>query len=102
MDYIDGDGNTQHQGGGGVALGIFGKERPLSEEELMENINAPDVRYLDDGSIWVYWFDQKIEITDKFEDGICYVKLENEKETLYMTIKHQNGWSASPHKYLAP
>ena len=102
MDYFDGDGNTQHQGGGGVAFDIFGNERPLSEEELMENLNSPDVRYLDDGSVWVYWFDQKIEITDKFEDDVCYVKLENGKETLYMTINYQNGWSTSPRKYLAP
>ena len=69
------------------------------EEELMEDITAPDVIYQDDGSVWVYWFDQKIDITDKFEDNICYVQLINDDDTLYMTIEYQNGYSSSLNKY---
>lgn len=102
MDYVDEEGNSQHQGGGGVAYDIFGNERPLTEEELMEEMNSPDVRYLDDGSVWVYWYDQKIDITDKFEDGVCYIKLVNGEETLYMTAKYQDGWSTSFNKFVEP
>ncbi len=102
MNYIDDEGNSKHQGGGGVAFDAFGNERPLTEEELMEEITAPDVVYKKDGSVWVYWFNQKIDITDKFENNICYVKLENGDKTLYMTVRYENGYSTSPHKYIIP
>lgn len=102
MDYTDGEGNVKHQGGGGVSIADDGTETPLSEEEIMEEMTAPDVEYEDDGSVWIYWFDQKVDITDKFENGVCYVKLENDNETLYMTVMYQNGYATSPHKYLSP
>ncbi|MEA4986581.1 MAG: hypothetical protein VB095_00760 [Anaerovorax sp.] len=102
MDYTDDEGNIKHQGGGGVSFAPDGTEIPLSEDELLEEITAPDVHYEDDGSIWVYWFDQKINITDKFENNVCYVKLVNNEETLYMTVKYQNGYATSPDKYLSP
>ncbi len=102
MDYVDGDGNVKHQGGGGVSIAPDGTETPVSEEALMEQLTAPDVRYEDDGSVWVYWFDQKVDITNQFENDVCYVKLENGEETLYMTIQYQNGYATSPDKYLSP
>lgn len=102
MNYMDDEGNSKHQGGGGVAFDVFGNERPLTEEELMEEITAPDVIYKEDGSVWIYWFNQKIDITDKFENNICYVKLENGDKTLYMTVRYENGYSTSPHKYITP
>lgn len=74
----------------------------MAEDELLDNLMAPDVEYKEDGSIWVYWFEQKIDITDKFENGVCYVKLVNGEETLYMTVKYQNGYATSPDKYLMP
>ena len=102
MDYIDDEGNSKHQGGGGVAMEDDGTERPLTEDELLEEIIAPEVEYKDNGSVWVYWFDQEIDITDKFENNVCYIKLINGKETLYMTVKYQNGYATSPDKYLTP
>lgn len=96
------DGETKEYGGGGVAIDDDGTERPLTESEVMETLNDPEVEYNDDGSVWVYYYDQKIEITDKFEDSVCYLKLSNEDETLYMTIKYQDGWCTSPHKYVDP
>lgn len=102
MDYIDDEGSSKHQGGGGVAIEDDGTERPLTEDELLEEITAPDVHYEDNGSVWVYWFDQKIDITDKFENNVCYIKLVNSEKTLYMTVKYQNGYATSPDKYLTP
>lgn len=102
MDYIDDAGDSKHQGGGGVAIGDDGTERPLTEDELLEELTAPDVSYEEDGSVWVYWFDQKIDITDKFENNVCYIKLVNGEKTLYMTVKYQNGYSISPNKYQMP
>lgn len=102
MDYTDSEGNAKHQGGGGVAIAPDGTETPASEQELMGQLTAPNVEYKDDGSVWIYWFDQKVDITDKFENGVCYVKLESDKGTLYMTVKYQNGYATNPHKYLGP
>lgn len=96
------DGETKEYGGGGIAYEPDGIERPLTEEELLEQLNDPEVDYKDDGTVWVYYYDQKIEITDKFEDDICYLKLSNGDETVYMTIKYQDGWCSSPHKYESP
>ena len=102
MDYTDSEGNVKHQGGGGVSVAPDGTETPASEEELMEELTAPDVRYEEDGSVWIYWFDQKIDITDKFENDVCYVLLKNGNKTLYVTVKYGNGYASSPHKYLSP
>lgn len=102
MDYVDEEGNSQHRGGGGIAYDGLGGERPLTEEELIEQMNSPEIRYLEDDSVWVYWYDQKIDITDKFEDGVCYIKLENGDETLYVTAKYKDNWSTSNHKFLDP
>lgn len=103
MSYQDEHGNTVERGGGGIAISEDGSERPLTEAEIMKYLNSPEVTYEDDGSVWVYYCNQKIEITDKFdEDGICYVKLSNAGEILYMTIKYDNGWCTSPDCYEDP
>ncbi len=99
MEYLDNVGNAIQAGGGGVAINPDGSERPLTQEEILDNLDDPDVRYEDDGSVWIYYFDQKIEITDKFDDNVCYVQVSNGEETLYMTVKYQEGWSTSPYKY---
>lgn len=88
--------------GGGIAIEEDGTERPLTEEEIMDHLKQPDVDYREDGSVWVYYYDQKIDITDRFKDGVCYVKVSNGEDTLYMTILYQNGWCTSPHKYESP
>jgi len=102
MEYTDSEGNAVHQGGGGVAIEDDGSERPLTEDELLDHINSPEVVYEDDGSVWIYYFDQKVDITDKFNDEVCYAEVSNGDETLYMTIKYKNGWSTSPNKYESP
>ncbi len=102
MDYTDSEGNVKHKGGGGVSFAPDGTEIPASEKELMEQLTEPDVSYEDDGSVWVYWFDQKVDITNKFKDGFCYVQLENEGEPLYLTVKYQDGYGTSSHRYLKP
>lgn len=102
MDYIDDEGDSKHQSGGGVAYDENGNARPLKEDEILEHLNKPEVNYEEDGSVWIYYYDQKIDITNKFEDGVCYAKVLNGEETLYMTIKYQNGCSISHRKYQIP
>ena len=63
----------------------------------------PDVEYRDDGSVWVYYHDQKIEITDKFDDdGVCYVKVSDGGKTYYVTVKYENGHGISEKKFISP
>lgn len=102
LDYKDKDGNEVHYGGGGIAFNQDGTERPLTEEELWSEINAPDVQYEEDGSVILYYLDQQMDITDKFEDGICYLQLQVDDETKYMTVKYQNGYAMSPYRYIQP
>ena len=103
LNYSDENGKEVEQGGGGVAFDADGTERPLTEEEIMEQINMPEVEYEEDGSIWVYYENQKIEITDKFDnDKVCYVKIKGKEKTLYLTVKYQNGYCISEDKYPSP
>lgn len=102
VTYEDQDGVSHEVGGGGVAY-ENGIERPLTEEEIMEQLDQPDVQYRDDGSVWVCYHSEKIEITDRFdEDGICYVQLKTDSGALYLTIKYYEGYSSSPHSYPSP
>ncbi len=102
LNYKDAKGKDVHQSGGGVAFDQDGNERPLTEEELLEEINAPEVSYEEDGRVLVYYFNQKIDITDKFKNGICYVRLNVNGETMYLTVKYENGYAMSPHGYIQP
>lgn len=101
LDYTDADGNEVQQGGGGVAY-ENGKERPLTADEMLEGINMPEVEYKEDNTVWVYYLDQKMEITDNFKDGFCYVQLKENGHTLYLTVKYQDGYAASSHGYIQP
>ena len=101
--FTDAEGNPRQIMGGGVAYDFFGKERPLTEEEILEELNAPEVVYEDDGSVWVYSGSEKVEITDMFnEDGVCYVKLTGGKKPIYMTIQYQGGYATSRSRYVTP
>ena len=98
-----GDGTPAPRAGGGVASDAFGGERPLTEEELLTQLNHPEVEYKDDGTVVVYYRDQSFDITDLFdEDGVCYLQLEEDGHPLYMTVEYQNGYSTSTSCYPAP
>lgn len=101
--YTDAEGNARERHGGGVAFDVFGNEIPVSEEDILEHLNAPELEYRDDGTVWVYYYGQSVEITDKFdEDGICYVQLKHGGDTLYVTVKYDNGYAYGPHAYPDP
>ena len=102
LDYQDANGNAAHRGGGGVVMNPDGTERPATEEELLSEINAPDVSYEDDGRVIVYYLGQALDVTDQFENGVCYVQLQVDGKTQYMTIKYQNGYAISPNSYVQP
>ena len=101
--YADKDGKQKEFGGGGVAFNPDGSERSLTEEEIMEELNAPDIEYEKDGSVILYYKNQSIDITHKFnKDNICYMKLVDGDDSLYVTVKYNNGYASSPNKYISP
>ena len=66
-------------------------------------LNAPDIEYEKDGSVILYYKNQSIDITHKFnKDNICYVKLVDGDDSLYVTVKYNNGYASSPNKYISP
>ena len=102
--YEDAEGQTHERQGGGVAYDFFGGERPLTEDEILEQINSPFVDVRDDGSVWVSYKDQLLDVTDKLDDnGVCYVQLKDGKNTIYMTLKVYDdgscGYSTDLHKF---
>lgn len=103
LSYEDADGKLHERGGGGVALGPFGQERPLTEEELLEHLNQPEVDYHDDGTVWVYWKEQAMEITHQFNaDGVCFLQLWDGEETMYLTIQYQKSYAMSSFGFVQP
>ena len=93
-DYIitwtDDDGEEHQISGGGVALERDGTERPLTVEEHMEHINSisavEQVAVTEDGRVMLYWYDQVVDITDKFVDGACRLTLTHKDETMFFTV----------------
>ncbi len=106
LEYIDNEGNEKIQSGGGIAFEKDGTQRPMTEEELMNELDliyGPEVEYEDDGTVWIYYMNQKMEITDKFgEDGYCFIQLEAGDKVQYVTVKYQDGYAYSPNKYIQP
>ena len=63
----------------------------------------PEIDYRKDGSVWVYYMDQEVEITDNFNsDGVCFIQLKNGSDVLYLTVKYQNGHATSPLGFVQP
>lgn len=91
------------KGGGGVAFEPDGSERPLTEEEILQHLDQPDLQHKEDGTVWVYYHGQKIEITDRFDEyGICYLELRDGETVLYATIEKDGGMAISPVAYVQP
>ena len=106
LRYPDKDGTEREMGGGGIAIEDDGTERALTEEEMLEHLDAPEVVYEDDGTVMIYYRGQSLDITDRFdEDGLCHVLLRDEQDggkTLFVTIHYNDGYSYNSTKYEDP
>ena len=95
FEVKDENGNvTGSFGGGGVELGLFGKERKLSPQEVLD-ANHLDIVTNEDGRMMLYYYDQSYDITDLFSaDGKCKVCLTDSStgrdKTLYIEIELDN------------
>ena len=73
--------------GGGVASEPNGVERPLTMDEYLEHLETSDGAVaVEDGRVMLYWYDQAVDVTDRFEDGVCRLTLTHEGETMYFSV----------------
>ena len=89
VTWTDESGEEHQMMGGGVALERDGTERPLTMDEYLEEVDgaaAEPIEVTDDGRVMLYWYDQAVDITDRFEDGVCRLPLTHGDETLYFTV----------------
>ena len=69
----------------------------------MDHLNSPEVEYKEDGTVWIYYLNQAMEITDRFnEEDVCFVQLKDGKKTLYVTVKKGNCYAYSPSGFVQP
>lgn len=105
LTYTGEDGVERSSGGGGVEIDQFGRERPLTAEELLEELDgsSPDIEFRDDGTVWLYFREQKIDLTDQFDaDGFCYYKLNDGERDMYLTIKNGHGMAIDYDGFTTP
>ena len=89
VTWTDENGEVRQMMGGGVAMGPGGAERPLTMDEYLEDIGSMPVEQVEvtgDGRVMFYWYDQALDITDRFEDGACRFTLRHGDETMYFTV----------------
>lgn len=76
-------------GGGGVAIGDDGSERPLTAAEVAEDF-AVDVDKDDEGRVWLHYYGQSYDLTGMLADGKCKAALDNGGNPLYFDVE-DNG-----------
>lgn len=88
------DGEIKEMGAGGISIDENGNETWLSADELAEDMSQhADVVADETGKVWVYYYDQQIDITDRFDqDGICRIMLSHDGATSYLkVIRKEDG-----------
>lgn len=87
VTWTDENGEEHQMQGGGVALEPGGVERPLTMDEYLEHLEtSAETVVEEDGRVMFYWYDQALDITDRFEDGFCRFTLTHGDETMYFTV----------------
>ena len=97
FDLIYPDGTVRNSGG--LAEDGHGGMRPLTEEEIREEImNAVEAEQDEDGRIWLYLRDHRIDVTDQIEaNGWAQVKVKDGLLADYVTLVWEGdmGYSVS-------
>ena len=101
MEYTDENGESHVSEGGGVAFDIFGRERPLTEDEIMDHLDMPEFIVGDDGRAVVYWRSRSIDVTDRFnENGVCYITVSDGRMDYYITAHTDGSYCIDSDKYI--
>lgn len=90
--YDRGNGTEGMSAYGGVSFNADGSQTWLTADELADQINnSATVEKDADGKVWVYYYDQKQDITDQLvNSNVCHITMTHEGKTIYLTIS-ENG-----------
>lgn len=95
------NGQTHTMGGGGVAIDMFGNEQPLSPEDVAQTLSE-EISQKEDGSIWLYYKNYAIDITEYMTPNGCKLLLNDNGEKLYYNVtaveNRSCGYSRCPNK----
>lgn len=85
------NGETEQVGGGGVIIGVDGTETRMDAGEVAEGMSrSASVEEDQEGRVWVYYYDQKSDITDLFDQNRCLISLSHDDEPVYLEITREN------------
>lgn len=85
------DGETEQVGGGGVSIDADGTEIWMDAGEIAEEMSrSASVEEDQEGRVWVYYYDQKSDITGLFEQDRCLISLSHGDELIYLEITREN------------
>lgn len=68
-------------------------------EDVERAVTAPTIEFAQDGKRWIYYYDEKIDITDSFVDQKCYITLYHEDNPLYVVVYDSGDFTTSPYEY---
>lgn len=85
------NGETEQVGGGGVIIGVDGTETWMDAGEVAEGMSrSASVEEDQEGRVWVYYYDQKSDITSLFAQNRCLISLSHDDEPIYLEITRDN------------
>lgn len=85
------NGETEQVGGGGVIIGVDGTETRMDAGEVAEGMSrSASVEEDQEGRVWVYYYDQKSDITSLFDQNRCLISLSHGDELIYLEITREN------------
>lgn len=93
---LERDGNEEEiLGFGGVAINDDGSQTWLTADDLITTINeSANVEEDANGRVWIYYYDQKSDITDLFDaDGICRVAIMYNGKTAFVKVEREEDGS---------
>ena len=87
FEWVDENGETMDMKG--VVVEGDGESRPMTMDEMRDSFDTEATVDKDEnGRIWLYYKDQKLDITDKLDkENIAKVTLDDNGKTIYFTVK---------------
>lgn len=82
---FDNGEETMAVSGGGVAFDFWGRERPLSPEEVAESFDS-HVAYQEDGKLWLYYKSLALDLSPYMTSSGCKVVVDLDGEKMYFSI----------------
>ena len=90
--------NGMTRGMGGISYDANGNPQPATAEDIISQLDYPEVETTEDGTINLFYRDQVIDITeDVADDNVAQVKFKEGVLPLYVTINWEGDAGYSVH-----